>query len=71
MIINNLRLSPSYMILLMFLTILTRYLGKGPVYPADGFEINMCKDTWWTNLLCKGLNLSIKQLFYLNLTFQI
>ena len=33
------------------LTVLTRYLGTGPVYPKDGFEQNMCRDTWWTNLL--------------------
>jgi hypothetical protein len=39
------------MIVLMFLITLLRYLGNGPIYPLDGFEKNMCQDTWWTNLL--------------------
>lgn len=30
---------------------LTGYLGNGPFYPYDGFEMNKCRDTWWTNLL--------------------
>ena len=39
------------MLVLMVSATLTRYFGKGPLYPADGFEVNQCKDTWWTNLL--------------------
>lgn len=39
------------MILLMISALLTRSFGNGPFYPADGFELNMCKDTWWTNVL--------------------
>ena len=37
--------------MLLFEATLTRYLGNGPMYPQQGFEIDMCKSTWWTNLL--------------------
>ena len=39
------------MIVLMISATLTKYMGQGPLYPKDGFEIDQCKDTWWTNLL--------------------
>ncbi len=45
------RLTPPYMLCLMISAALTPYLGDGPFYPPGGFEINRCKDTWWTNLL--------------------
>ena len=46
-----LRLTPPYAIVLMTEAVLTRYFGRGPFFPQDGFEINQCKDSWWTNLL--------------------
>jgi len=30
---------------------LSKYYGQGPFYPKDGFEIEACRETWWTNLL--------------------
>lgn len=45
------RLTPPYMIILMISANLSRYFGDGPFFPKDGFEYNMCKDKWWTNLL--------------------
>ncbi len=47
------RITPTYMIVLFFSASLTRYLGDGPLYPSEGFEINQCKESWWTNLLVK------------------
>ena len=45
------RLTPVYMIALMFEARLTAYIGSGPLYPNDGFEKNKCEFTWWTNAL--------------------
>jgi peptidoglycan/LPS O-acetylase OafA/YrhL len=45
------RITPPYMLVLFFSVALSRYLGNGPLYPKDGFEINYCKNSWWTNLL--------------------
>ncbi|XP_069120101.1 O-acyltransferase like protein-like [Argopecten irradians] len=45
------RLTPAYMLILMISATLTRYLGDGPEWPKDGFEIDSCSTTWWTNLL--------------------
>jgi hypothetical protein len=45
------RLTPLYMIVLLFSAFVSRNLGNGPFYPNDGFEIEMCRDTWWTNLI--------------------
>ncbi|CAF0932692.1 unnamed protein product [Brachionus calyciflorus] len=45
------RLTPPYMLVLMVSALLSKYLGKGPMYPKDGFEINKCQNSWWTNLL--------------------
>ncbi len=57
------RITPAYMLVLFFSIALSRYLGDGPFYPKNGFEINFCRDTWWTNLL---VNQSFKVLFYRN-----
>lgn len=27
------------------------YLGEGPMYPIDGFDINRCKTDWWTHVV--------------------
>jgi hypothetical protein len=35
----------------MFSATLTKYLGNGPLYPKDGFEVDFCRTTWWTNML--------------------
>ncbi|XP_014662242.1 PREDICTED: nose resistant to fluoxetine protein 6-like, partial [Priapulus caudatus] len=45
------RLTPVYMLLLMVDVCLVRYFGSGPLWPKDGFEVNYCSKTWWTNLL--------------------
>ncbi len=45
------RITPPYAIVLMISIALTKYLGKGPFYPKDGFEINYCHNNWWTNLI--------------------
>ena len=45
------RLTPPYMIVLMFNACLSRYLSDGPFYPKNVFETNFCSNTWWTNLL--------------------
>ncbi len=45
------RLTPVYMIVLMFSATISEYLGDGPFYPRNGFEINKCRDTWFYNLL--------------------
>ena len=39
------------MLVLMISAALTPYLGTGPFYPKDGFELDRCRTTWWTNLL--------------------
>ncbi|XP_050398153.1 nose resistant to fluoxetine protein 6 [Patella vulgata] len=45
------RLTPVYMMVLMIDVCLLRYIGDGPLWPQKGFELNECRDTWWTNLL--------------------
>ncbi|XP_033733258.1 nose resistant to fluoxetine protein 6-like [Pecten maximus] len=45
------RLTPAYMLILMINATLSRYLGDGPEWPKDGFEIDSCSTTWWTSLL--------------------
>ncbi|XP_061188669.1 nose resistant to fluoxetine protein 6-like [Saccostrea echinata] len=45
------RLTPAYMLILMTEATLSPYLSNGPLYPAKGFEINYCQDSWWKNLL--------------------
>jgi hypothetical protein len=45
------RITPPYMLVLFFSASLTRYLGDGPLFPASGYEIDYCKENWWTNVL--------------------
>ncbi|XP_064616859.1 LOW QUALITY PROTEIN: nose resistant to fluoxetine protein 6-like [Liolophura sinensis] len=45
------RLTPPYMLVLMFDTCLFRYLGDGPFWPQQGVEKDFCANSWWTNLL--------------------
>jgi peptidoglycan/LPS O-acetylase OafA/YrhL len=35
----------------MFSALLTPYIGSGPFYPSNGFEIDQCRSTWWQNAL--------------------
>lgn len=45
------RITPPYMLVMLFATCLTQYLGNGPEYPfRDGFNPT-CKDDWWKHLL--------------------
>lgn len=39
------------MLVLMIAANLVGYMGTGPIYPNKSFELNGCKDTWWTNML--------------------
>ncbi len=45
------RITPPYMLVLMFNVALSRYIGTGPFFPKNGFETDFCRNTWWTNLL--------------------
>ena len=45
------RITLPYMLALFLSVSLTRYLGKGPFYPNEGFESQQCRTRWWTNLL--------------------
>ncbi|XP_052790477.1 nose resistant to fluoxetine protein 6-like [Mya arenaria] len=45
------RLTPPYMLILMFYIPLIKHWGNGPLWPQQGIEVNDCKDTWWTNIL--------------------
>ncbi|KAK3607209.1 hypothetical protein CHS0354_031706 [Potamilus streckersoni] len=45
------RLTPPYMLLMMVYVPTVKYWSDGPLWPKDGFEIDYCKDSWWTNLL--------------------
>ncbi|XP_067662821.1 nose resistant to fluoxetine protein 6-like [Haliotis asinina] len=45
------RLTPVYMMMLMFYTCLFHYLGDGPIWPQTGVQKQQCRDNWWTNLL--------------------
>ena len=44
------RITPPYLLVIMFSGCLSQYLGSGPYFPRDGFEPN-CKTNWWVNLL--------------------
>lgn len=46
-----LRLSPAYFFMLFFSIFLTKYLGSGPMYPNNGFELPICRTRFWKNLL--------------------
>ena len=39
------------MIIVMISSTLTKYFGNGPFFSPNGFEIDQCRETWWTNLL--------------------
>ncbi len=39
------------MIILIFNANLSRYIGNGPFFPNDGYEVDSCKTNWWQNLL--------------------
>ncbi|XP_067661103.1 nose resistant to fluoxetine protein 6-like [Haliotis asinina] len=45
------RLTPVYMLMLMFSTCLFHYLGDGPIWSQTGMQKQQCRDNWWTNLL--------------------
>ena len=45
------RLTPPYMLFLMFYVPLFKYWSNGPFWPQMGVEIDECKDSWWQNLL--------------------
>jgi hypothetical protein len=45
------RITPPYALVILFSVTLTKYLGRGPVYPKDGFETSDCATNWWRNLL--------------------
>ena len=45
------RLTPPYLLVLLFSVYMSKYLGSGPFFPTDGFERRECKATWWWNLL--------------------
>ncbi|KAL5014134.1 hypothetical protein ScPMuIL_008404 [Solemya velum] len=45
------RLTPLYMVVLMTYGCLYRYMGDGPLWPKSIHAAEMCKESWWTNLL--------------------
>lgn len=45
------RLTPPYMLILCVYIGLWKYVGGGPFWPKEGFEIDDCRRTWWSNLL--------------------
>ncbi|XP_053381296.1 nose resistant to fluoxetine protein 6-like [Mercenaria mercenaria] len=46
------RLTPPYMLFLMFYVPTMKYWTTGPLWPqSTGFEQDECKDTWWKNIL--------------------
>eukprot|EP00794_Sanderia_malayensis_P019239 gene19239-21167_t len=48
-----LRLTPSYMYVILFYIFIFPYCGEGPLWfeQSQGIGIKHCKDYWWTNLL--------------------
>jgi peptidoglycan/LPS O-acetylase OafA/YrhL len=45
------RITPPLMLIIMFTTALTPFIGSGPIYPYSyGLEW-LCRDNWWANLL--------------------
>jgi len=39
------------MMMVLISATLTKYLGSGPFFPPNGFELDECRQSWWTNLL--------------------
>ena len=50
------RLTPTFLLIIMISINLTPYFGSGPVYPThQGFEVNECRTKyWWTSILYIG-----------------
>lgn len=47
-----LRLTPTFMLVVMVSTNLTAYVGRGPLFPSIlSFESDGCSRYWWTDLL--------------------
>lgn len=47
-----LRLTPTFMLVVMVSMNLTAYFGRGPFFPSThGFESVGCSNSWWTDLL--------------------
>ena len=44
------RLTPPYMLFLMFYVCLMKYWSDGPMWP-QGLDVDDCRDSWWRNLL--------------------
>ena len=45
------RLTPPLIIIILISLNLTKYMGSGPFYPANGFEPLGCRTNWYYNLL--------------------
>lgn len=58
------RLTPPYMLVLMMLVALLRYMGDGPNWPQGGTEFNSCSNTWWTNLLYINNFVRVKEMVH-------
>ncbi|XP_034938093.1 nose resistant to fluoxetine protein 6-like [Chelonus insularis] len=51
-LIRYFRLTPSYLILIMFITLILPHLGSGPYWNYKiGFESEACASSWWANIL--------------------
>ena len=50
------RLTPTFLLIVMISINLTPYFGSGPIYPTQqGFEVNECRTTyWWTSIVYVG-----------------
>lgn len=50
------RLTPTFLLMILISINLTPYFGHGPVYPSQqGFELPQCRSTyWWTSILYIG-----------------
>jgi len=50
------RLTPTFLLIVMISINLTPYFGNGPIYPSQqGFETNGCRTQyWWTSILYVG-----------------
>ncbi|XP_033763773.1 nose resistant to fluoxetine protein 6-like [Pecten maximus] len=46
-----LRLTPTYMLVIMFEVSFFRYTGDGPAWSSEEVWTDFCKESWWTNLL--------------------